>query len=154
MAHVHELIDFVSSVFIVHENRVLLIDHKKLKRWLPIGGHIELDEDPEQALFREIEEECGLEVEILSTKPTITDSTVKTLLVPNFMDIHHIEGSHQHIGLIYIGVAKSDKVTLAAVEHNAIRWFSADELDKPEYNISPSISFYCQEALKAAASRG
>jgi 8-oxo-dGTP pyrophosphatase MutT (NUDIX family) len=36
---------------------------------LPLGGHIELDEDPEQALFREIKEESGLEIDILSQKP-------------------------------------------------------------------------------------
>ncbi len=47
MPHIHELYDFVVSAFIVHRGRVLLIYHKKYDEWLPIGGHVELDEDPE-----------------------------------------------------------------------------------------------------------
>ena len=49
MAHIHEKIDFTASVYIVRDNRVLLHMHKKLNMWLPPGGHIELDEDPNQA---------------------------------------------------------------------------------------------------------
>ena len=65
MPHIHELIDFVVDIYIVYKDKVLLIHHKELKKWLPIGGHIELDEDPEEALFREVKEECGLEIEVL-----------------------------------------------------------------------------------------
>ena len=57
MAHIHEKIDFVSTAIIVHRDKVLLVHHRGLKLWLPVGGHIELDEDPEEALFREIKEE-------------------------------------------------------------------------------------------------
>ena len=42
---------------VVHEGKVLVIHHRKLDRWLPLGGHIELDEDPEQAALREAQEE-------------------------------------------------------------------------------------------------
>jgi NUDIX domain len=57
MPHLHELMDFAVVALVVHQNRVLLIYHKQLQRlhkWLPLGGHLELDENPEQALFREI----------------------------------------------------------------------------------------------------
>ena len=47
MPHIHEKIDFTVSLFIVQDGKVLVIHHKKLGQWLPIGGHIELDEDPE-----------------------------------------------------------------------------------------------------------
>ena len=49
MAHIHEKIDFTTSVFIVRDGKVLLHKHKKLGIWLQPGGHIELDEDPNQA---------------------------------------------------------------------------------------------------------
>ncbi|RLS89050.1 MAG: NUDIX domain-containing protein, partial [Planctomycetota bacterium] len=62
MAHIHEKIDFTVAVFVVHEKKVLVIHHKKLDKWLPLGGHIELDEDPEQAALRETLEESGLAV--------------------------------------------------------------------------------------------
>ncbi len=52
MPHIHELIDFTVAIFIVRERKVLLILHRKLNKWLPVGGHIELDEDPEIAALR------------------------------------------------------------------------------------------------------
>ena len=54
MAHIHEKIDFVSTAFIVHKDKVLLGHHRILNLWLPIGGHIELDEDPITALYPQI----------------------------------------------------------------------------------------------------
>ncbi|MFK5282779.1 NUDIX domain-containing protein, partial [Lacticaseibacillus paracasei] len=62
MAHIHEKIDFTVEVFIVHKDKVLLRMHDKFKFWLSIGGHIELDEDPIQAAYREVKEEVGLDV--------------------------------------------------------------------------------------------
>ena len=53
MPHIHDKIDFTVAIFVVHEGRVLVIHHRKLDRWLPLGGHIELDEDPEQAALRD-----------------------------------------------------------------------------------------------------
>lgn len=46
MPHIHPLIDFTVGAFIVNNGRVALIHHKELKKWLSVGGHIELDEDP------------------------------------------------------------------------------------------------------------
>lgn len=66
MPHIHDKYDFVITVFIVYKDKVLLVHHPRYDKWIPMGGHIELDEDPEQALFREIKEETGLEVEIFS----------------------------------------------------------------------------------------
>jgi hypothetical protein len=53
MPHIHDLMDFTVEAFVVYKSRVLLIYHKQLKKWLPLGGYIELDENPEQALFRD-----------------------------------------------------------------------------------------------------
>ena len=54
MPHIHEKIDFTVEVFVVHNGRVLLRKHDKLKFWLSVCGHIELDEDPNQAAVREV----------------------------------------------------------------------------------------------------
>ena len=64
MPHIHELIDFTVGVYIVHDSKVLLVHHKKFDKWLSVGGHIELHEDPEEALFREVKEETGLEIKL------------------------------------------------------------------------------------------
>ena len=65
MPHIHDAIDFTVAIFVVYQEKVLMVHHKRLKKWLPLGGHIELDEDPEQAARREAYEECGFEVELL-----------------------------------------------------------------------------------------
>ena len=151
MPHIHDKIDFVVNAFIVYQDKVLLIDHKKLNTWLPVGGHIELDEDPEEALYREVSEECGLKIEILGTKPNLRGRLyTKSLLVPSYMDIHNYDEKHRHIALHYFAITKTDKVKLAAQEHNEIRWFSLREIDDPEWKILPAVQFYASEALKLA----
>lgn len=39
---------------------VLLVDHRDAERWLPTGGHVEVDEHPADAAAREIVEELGV----------------------------------------------------------------------------------------------
>ena len=55
---------FTVSIFIVHEDKVLLHSHKKAKKILPLGGHIESNELPEEACIREAEEESGLRINL------------------------------------------------------------------------------------------
>lgn len=147
MSHIHELIDFTVNALIVYENKILLVDHKKIGKWMPIGGHIELDEDPEEALLRETQEECGLTVEVVGNKPEIQDEIVKPLIPPVYMDIHRINDTHQHIGLVYFARAKSNNAILAEAEHNAIRWFTREELDDPQFTLYPAIAYYAKQAL-------
>jgi len=149
MPHIHELYDFVITVFIVYDDKVLLVHHPKYNKWLPMGGHIELDEDVETALFREIQEETGLDVKILSSKPDIDTTDTKFLLTPNYMDVHEANPPHQHIAFIYFARSKNNKHVISD-EHSEIHWLSEEDLDKPEYSLSKSIKFYCREALKAA----
>ena len=101
MAHIHEKIDFTVAIFVVHDEKILLIHHRKLDKWLPLGGHIELDEDPEQAALREAKEESGLEVELLGERPPTTSPGTRALIAPRFLDIHRISDTHEHIGMIY-----------------------------------------------------
>jgi 8-oxo-dGTP diphosphatase len=138
------------SVFIVHRRKVLLIHHKRYNEWLPIGGHIELDEDPEEALYREIREESGLKVRILAETPNIRHKGVKPLPTPSFIDAHRIDSRHKHIAFVYFGVSSSDRVKLHTREHSEFRWLSERELKDPANPLTRSIYFYCVEALKKA----
>ena len=149
MPHIHKLYDYVVSVFIVHRQRVLLVFHKKYNEWLPIGGHVDLNEDPDQALYKEIREECGLKVKILANKPPVAHKGVKPLLTPSYMDVHRIKGVHKHIAFVYFGRANSDKVKLHEREHREFRWLNRQQLDDPQYRLTKSIHFYCREALEA-----
>ncbi len=163
MPHLHEKIDFTVAIFVVHRGKVLLIHHRKLDKWLPLGGHIELDEDPEQAALREAKEESGLDVELLGERPPTTGPGTRALIAPRFLDIHRITDTHEHIGMIYWarpravtspGHSGAHRVTrpatpaLAMEEHHNIRWCSADELNKLEPPMSDAVKWYCRNAIR------
>ena len=149
MPHIHEKIDFTVSVFISKDQKVLFIFHKQLQRWLPIGGHIELDEQPEQAALREAKEESGLEIELVGERtPLQKESGFIPLLTPDYMDIHLIKEPHWHIGLIYFARVKSGQVILNAEEHHDIRWLDENERDDPKWGLSAPLKFYAREAVR------
>ena len=147
MAHIHEKIDFTVAIFVVHNGKVLLIHHRRLDQWLPLGGHIELDEDPEIAALREAKEESGLEVELIGERPPTTEPGTRALIAPRFLDIHRITDTHEHIGMIYWARPKNGRVTLSAVEHHEIRWCSTSELDTLQPPMSDAVKWYCRKAL-------
>jgi 8-oxo-dGTP pyrophosphatase MutT (NUDIX family) len=147
MAHIHEKIDFTAAVFIVQNGRVLLVHHRKLNQWLPVGGHIELDEDPEQAAVREAREESGLEIELIGERPPTTGPGTRALIAPRFLDIHRIHDNHEHIGLIYWGKPRSGEVTLAAAEHWDIRWCAPGDLEHLQPPMSAAVKWYALRAL-------
>ena len=148
MAHIHEKIDFTVVVVVVQDGKVLLIHHRGLDKWLPLGGHIELDEDPEAAALREAKEESGLEVELLGERAPTTSNGTRALLAPRFMDIHRITDTHQHVGMIYWARPRNGSLTLAAAEHHDIRWCSSQELDELQPPMSDAVKWYCRKALE------
>ena len=148
MSHIHEQIDFTVAIFVVHQGKVLLIHHRNLNKWLPLGGHIELDEDPETAALREAKEESGLEVELLGERPPTTEPDTRALIAPRFLDIHRITETHEHIGMIYWARPKSGTLTLSASEHHDIRWCSAADLDTLQPPMSGAVKWYCRAALR------
>ncbi len=151
MAHIHEKIDFTVAIFVVHEGRILVIHHRNLDRWLPLGGHIDLDEDPEQAALREAREESGLDVELVGERPPITGPGTRALIAPRFLDIHRISETHEHIGLIYWARPKTGTLTLAAAEHHDIRWCTSLELDHLQPAMTDAVKWYCRKALEELA---
>jgi 8-oxo-dGTP pyrophosphatase MutT (NUDIX family) len=153
MAHIHEKIDFIVSAYIVHGNRVLMIFHGALQKWLPIGGHIELDEDPEQALFREIEEESGLTADQLvmkTSKDGHTSTTSKSLYIPNSLNIHQISETHRHIALTSL----TNEVRLADSEHENICWLTIGEIEDLKPHIPDEVVFHASKALAIGMNTG
>src|SRR4051812_7562414 len=148
MPHLHELIDFTVAIFVVRDGRILLIHHRKLNKWLPLGGHIELDEDPEIAALREAQEESGFEVELVGERPPTTEPGTRALIAPRFLDIHKITDTHQHIGMIYWARPRSGAMALAVEEHHEIGWFTSEELDQLSPPMSNAVKWYCRKAIE------
>jgi 8-oxo-dGTP pyrophosphatase MutT (NUDIX family) len=148
MPHIHERIDFTVAIFIVKAGKVLLIHHRQLDKWLPVGGHIELDEDPEQAALREAKEESGLDVELLGERPPTTGSGTRALISPRFLDIHRITDNHEHIGMIYWARPRNGTLALAAAEHHDIRWCTTEDLEELVPPLSDAVKWYCLKAMQ------
>ncbi len=149
MPHIHEKVDFTAEVFIVYNNKVLLRKHDKYKMWLSVGGHIELDEDPVQAAIREVKEEVGLDVELYQEFPITQCEGSTELIPPQFMNRHKINEKHEHISLVYFGYAKTNQLQLSEDEKSeGCHWFTQDELDDPQYQLSEHIKMYAKVALQ------
>ena len=124
--------DLVIAGLLIHENKVLLVHHKKLGLWLPPGGHIEKNETPDAALRREMKEELGISVEILNKPDFPMQGNIKEhLAVPFYSNVHSV-GDHDHSCFYYIcKPMMPDTINLNKEELNQIAWFTAEELSKP-----------------------
>jgi 8-oxo-dGTP pyrophosphatase MutT (NUDIX family) len=155
MAHIHEKIDFTASVYIVFENTVLLHMHKKLGIWLPPGGHIELDEDPNQAVLREAKEETGLEITLVgeSTDYGAPPYMARDLVPPRFLNRHFFDATktHEHVDCVYF--ARSDRNDARhEIEGGEIRWFTKTELESTDFEILADVRRHALVALQELAS--
>ena len=126
---------FVATGLVVDEKceRVLLVNHKKLKTWLPPSGHIDVEKDelPDHCVVREVMEETGLEVEIISEAFDVASAKVETLHSPLVVQLEEIDEFHQHVDFQYLCKIVGGKLHEGIrEEHEEARWF--DELSLKE----------------------
>ena len=112
---------FTASCYIVDaEGRLLLHHHKRLDRWLQMGGHVEADESPDLAALREGREESGLH-DLAHMSDGIFD-----------LDIHPIpaakgEPEHAHFDIRYLAHTLSPEAAVAdRAESNELAWVTLD----------------------------
>ncbi len=152
MPHIHEKIDFCAETFVVFKNKVLLRKHDKYKIWLSVGGHVELDEDPNQAAVREVKEEVGLDVVLYKEEgkqPSFEKSKNISLIPPQFMVIHPVTDTHSHIVFIYFAKSETDQLKLSETEVSEdCRWFTKEELLDSAYGVSDKVQFHALKALE------
>jgi ADP-ribose pyrophosphatase YjhB (NUDIX family) len=119
-------------------HEVLMVKHKKLKVWLPPGGHVDENELPNEAALREIFEETGVKAEVISSPLSsqldlrLNDRGCKVLPRSLVMLLEDIDGDgmHNHIDLIYVCKAISDEIILQTTEVYEVGWFSMAEFSQ------------------------
>jgi 8-oxo-dGTP pyrophosphatase MutT (NUDIX family) len=104
-----------ASGIVVKDNKILMIYHPFLKKWLQPGGHVEAGETPIEAAIREVLEETGLQTKL---HPWHQKNRM-----PFDIDVHTIpanpnkqEPSHLHYDFRYLLQIDTDQETLPAME--------------------------------------
>ncbi|HEX8619021.1 MAG TPA: NUDIX domain-containing protein [Thermoanaerobaculia bacterium] len=112
---------FTASCYIVDDDaRLLLHHHRRLDRWLQMGGHVEAGEAPDAAALREGSEESGL-----GDLQLLTDRFFD-------LDIHGIpaakgEPDHDHFDVRFAARTSSpDAITIDRAESNELAWVTLD----------------------------
>jgi 8-oxo-dGTP pyrophosphatase MutT (NUDIX family) len=117
-----------SAWIVSRESRaVLLTHHRKLDRWLQLGGHTDGETDVLASALREAREESGIaEFEVLprGREPVILD-----------VDVHEIparkdEPAHEHHDIRFL-LETSEHAPLMRqrAESKALRWFPAEGIE-------------------------
>ena len=124
---------FVSSSYILNKDSVLLIFHPKLKKWLPPGGHIEPNESPVEAVKREVKEEVGLDIEIITDENLFINRwNAKSFARPFLCLEEEIpatknEEAHKHFDFIYLAKALNPQSAASSPDH-PMKWFALEEI--------------------------
>ena len=128
---------YTSTVFIVSQQRpikILLAHHKKFDKWMPLGGHVEKDENPIEALIREAKEESNIDIEPYLEKNKVIDDRAISLPLPTFVlevqiDAHGDYPEHYHNDLVYVVEVPYQEVKHRAEESHDIAWFALEEME-------------------------
>lgn len=154
---------FTATAFIVDSrNRTLLLWHKRLKRWMPAGGHVDADEIPEETARRECKEETGLDVEIIGDPQEDefagNPEEGRMLKKPIALLLEHIpasiergEPAHEHMDFVYLArpLDETQALTLAEAEGADLRWFTRDEVARlrTDTDIFANVQHYILRIL-------
>ncbi|MEK6936575.1 MAG: NUDIX domain-containing protein [Nanoarchaeota archaeon] len=134
---------WVTTIFLVKDEKVLLTWNKNLQTWIPVGGHIEPGESPEEAITREVKEEVGCE---FSFYPDHKYKGDVKILNPSKVQIDNVPHHNKHINLVFFGKISEWKNAEKTDEDELLKWFSKEDLIKEK--MLESVKESALEALK------
>jgi 8-oxo-dGTP diphosphatase len=119
---------FSVAVYARRGDRVLVIEHRRLKTWLPIGGELEHGETPLEAAMRELREETGLAGAFRPLAAALDG------VPPGLIGYEeHIAGSKGlHMNFVFVAEIAAGAEVVPNEEFVAWRWVDRAALDKLE----------------------
>lgn len=140
-------------------DKLLLVAHKKLGKWLPPGGHVDANETPQSAVVREVIEETGIRASLvrrLGVDLGLEGTLDEQLDAPISMSYQLIparpnEESHIHMDMAFLLAADPNHNELDADlrEVNAAGWFTLDEIEA--LDAFPSVKAHAKSLLDPTA---
>ena len=139
MPHIHTAVgqlDFTVSAYILRQEKgswkCMLHAHRKFQTLMQIGGHVELSQQPWEAMAAEVLEESGYsldELEVLQwQEPPTLDSAAVIHPIPFSMNTHDVGDDHYHIDISYAFVATDlPRQVVGKDESEDIRWLTLEE---------------------------
>lgn len=111
------------------QSAALFTLHKKLKKWLQLGGHADGDSNLLEVALKEAREESGID-QITPLSTEILD-----------IDIHEIparpnEPTHFHYDVRYMLQATEDLPFIISEESDDLKWISLEKLDSLDFEES------------------
>ena len=132
------------SAWIVNSagTHTLLTHHKKLNKWLQLGGHADGESDILQAAKREADEESGL------TQLAVEDEAIFDI------DVHSIparakEAQHFHYDIRFVFRATGSESFIVSDESHDLAWVEITKLE--DYTTEQSMVRMAQKWLKTAS---
>lgn len=127
--------EFTATVYVLNESREALLFVRRRKPpflgyYLPPGGHLERNETPDEAALREVKEETGYSIRLLSStsRESLEEDGVQVLAYPIAIQLEPIDEEHDHIDFVYLGQVIGEQEQLGEGEEGGI-WLSASQLD-------------------------
>jgi 8-oxo-dGTP pyrophosphatase MutT (NUDIX family) len=130
---------YVATSYVYDRNtdRFLLVWHKKSRKLLPPGGHLNSEEEPHKGAQRELLEETGVEGRILNLLETPQVETPATAQLPTPFCILYekipaeVEGEeHMHIDFVYVvEIPPFEPLSLRAEEVSLAQWVPSEDID-------------------------
>ncbi len=140
---------FTATVYVIDDEKVLLLFHPKHRKWLPPGGHLEANESPPECALREVFEETGLAIQLIKEEHIWIDRPNAVSCERPFMCLienipaHGQTAAHQHIDFIFLGRPVSGTMHTSASQ---LRWFTLDEVMRLKSEVE--IFAETQETIK------
>jgi 8-oxo-dGTP diphosphatase len=115
---------FSVAVYARRVDRVLVIHHRRLGTWLPVGGELEPGETPLEAARRELLEESGLEGRFPVLEGAADGEP------PGFLGYEeHVAGSKGlHMNFVFVADVEAGAPITPNHEFGEYRWIDAAEL--------------------------
>lgn len=134
-------------------DKVLLMLHAKLGKWLQLGGHVDGDPDPQASALREAREESGREEVVILPWEKFSCGRLYASRLPFDCDVHAIparknEAEHFHFDLRYLCVLDDRLPLIRNEESHDLRWLSLTEARALTDELSMLRQFAKLEALR------